>query len=103
MLISHQHQPRGKAGSVHPKYQITAGPGLIKTVLLFKNGNTKRNPDFVLKLPLFGRTLSEKENAEMAAHIPSNRSYIERGPMQHRGFLFMAFICLVFWIQLACL
>lgn len=63
MLISHQHQPRGKAGSVHGKYQITAGPGLIKTVLLFKNGHTKRNPDFVLKLPIFGRTLSEKASA----------------------------------------
>lgn len=63
MFISHQHQPRGKAGSVHPKYQITAGPGLIKTVLLFENGNTKRNLDFVLKLPIFGRKLSEKASA----------------------------------------
>lgn len=63
MLISPQHQPRGHAGSGHPKYQITAGPGLIKTVLRFKNGNAKRNPDFVLKLPIFGRTLSEKASA----------------------------------------
>lgn len=59
-----QYQPRGKAGSVHPKYQITVGPGLIKTVLLFKHGNTRRNLDFVLKLSIFETIPPQKASAQ---------------------------------------
>lgn len=96
-----QHQPRGKAGSVHPKYQITVGPGLIKTVLFSGSGLCPKSfPSWEQCLP---KEDLSSENAVRTTPILSNRSCIEPRHMLHRGFLFTDFICLVFWIQLRCL